>query len=100
MAKEFVPSKAILGEIEKSPDNKIVVSIDDFGGDKDYLNVREHWKPEDQENYIPTKKGFTLPTEDFTAIDELIIALEKAKEWLTENADTVKRGKPPAEDAS
>ena len=98
MAKDFEPPKAILAEIEKGPDNKIVVSINTFGT-KDYVNVREHWKPEDEADYIPTKKGFTIPTEDFIQLDELIKGLQDARTWLEEHSDG-KKEKPLAEDGA
>ena len=69
--------ETVFGEIIKGPDTKVVVSLSTFNN-KNYLNVREYWRPVDKD-FLPTKKGITLPTEDQDLVDDLIALLQKAK---------------------
>ena len=82
---EFAPPKAIFGEFEKKDDLKIVISLQEYRG-SEYLDFRENWKPDDQPDFRPTKKGFTFSVEEpelaVQAIDKMIAALEKAKKHI------------------
>lgn len=72
--------ETVFGEIIKGPDTKVVVSLSTFNN-KNYLNVREYWRPENKD-FLPTKKGITLPTDEQDMVDDLIAILQKAKEYL------------------
>ncbi len=66
----------IYGVIEKGPTSQIHVKSGEYNN-KTSLHIREHYLTDDGK-WLPTKKGFTL-SED-VQIEELITALEKAKE--------------------
>ena len=43
------------------------------------IDVRQIWSPDDDENFVFTKKGAAFPVED---LDEVIEFLLSAREWL------------------
>ncbi len=49
--------------IQKAEDLQIRVAIKNYKG-KEYVDIREWWKPEDKNSYLPTKKGITISTQD------------------------------------
>ena len=82
---DYKPPKQTFGEVVKKDDTKIVINLQPYGN-KDYIDIRENWKPEDQEEFVSTKKGFTLPAdgseESIAKVDALIDALQKAKQYM------------------
>lgn len=56
-------------------DEKYIVSINHFQGNL-YLDIRLFYKPDDKDDFLPTRKGISLSVEH---IDKIIGALEKAK---------------------
>ena len=59
--KEFKP-------IQKTDDTQIRVSLKEYK-ESQYLDIRQYWKPEDKEEYLPTKSGVTLSVND--TLDEI-----------------------------
>jgi hypothetical protein len=82
---DYKPPKQTFGEVVKKDDTKIVINLQPYGN-KDYVDIRENWKPEDKEDFVPTKKGFTLPADGSEAsiemIDALITSLQRAKDYM------------------
>ena len=72
--------EVVFGEIMKGQDTKVVVSLSSYNS-KNYVNLREYWKPENKD-FLPTKKGFTLPVDEPQMVDDLIAILQKAKMYL------------------
>lgn len=54
---------------------KYVISINHFQGN-DYVDARLYYKPDDKEEFLPSRKGISLSVEH---IDRLINALSKVK---------------------
>lgn len=67
----------IIGEIQKTGNDKILVTVKEFKG-KTYIDVRTHFE-NDEGEMIPTKKGVSLTPEN---VDELINLLTEAKKKL------------------
>jgi len=67
----------IIGEIQKTGTDKIIVTIKEFKG-KTYVDVRNFFE-NDEGEMIPTKKGVSLTPEN---LDELINILTEAKKQL------------------
>ena len=67
----------IIGEIQKTGTDKIIVTIKEFKG-KTYIDVRNFFE-NDEGEMIPTKKGVSLTPEN---LDELIHLLTEAKKKL------------------
>jgi hypothetical protein len=75
----------VFGTIQKSDDTLIMVCLNNYKG-YSYIDVRQWWKPYNEENYKPTKHGITIPIDDtLTFLDETIAALIKAKEQLSQD---------------
>lgn len=72
--------EVVFGEITKGQDTKLVVSLRSYKNST-YIDLREYWRPEDKD-FIPTKKGFTLSTDERNMVDDLITILQKAKKHL------------------
>lgn len=74
----------VFGTVQKDDNLLIMVSLNNYKG-YEYLDLRQWWRPKDEQDYKPTKSGFTLPVKDtLDYIEELIEALEKAKTYLDE----------------
>lgn len=69
----------IIGEIQKTGTDKIIVTVKEFKG-KTYVDVRTFFE-NDEGEMIPTKKGVSLTPEN---LDELIGLLTEAKGKLQE----------------
>jgi hypothetical protein len=67
----------IIGEIQKTGTDKIIVSLKEFKG-KTYVDVRTFFE-NDEGEMIPTKKGVSLTPDN---LDQLIRLLTEAKEKL------------------
>lgn len=67
----------IIGEIQKTGTDKIIVTVKEFKG-KTYVDVRNFFE-NDAGEMIPTKKGVSLTPEN---LDELIQILNEAKKKL------------------
>ena len=67
----FWDSQEIIGSIEKNKNENIVVSICQRKENK-YLDVRIHTKSKDNNNYIPTSKGFNVKIEKIKDFLELL----------------------------
>jgi len=61
-------------------EEKLVISINEWRG-QDYIDFRWYWKPDGQENFIPTKKGVSLSVDHF---DKLKNAMAKAAKVVEE----------------
>ncbi len=68
----------VVGEIQKTGTDKIIVTIKEFKG-KTYVDVRNFFE-NDEGEMIPTKKGVSLTPEN---LDELINILTEAKKQLS-----------------
>jgi len=67
----------IIGEIQKTGTDKIIVTVKEFKG-KTYVDVRTFFENDDGE-MVPTKKGVSLTPDN---LDQLIRLLTEAKEKL------------------
>ncbi len=67
----------IVKEIEKSPTERIRVSVNEYEG-HEYIDCRVWFKNEER-SWIPTKKGITL---NYSNIYEAIDGLKKAAQQL------------------
>lgn len=67
----------IIGEIQKTGTDKIIVTVKEFKG-KTYIDVRNFFE-NDEGEMVPTKKGVSLTPEN---LDELIRLLTEAKAKL------------------
>ncbi len=67
----------VIGEIQKTGTDKIIVTVKEFKG-KTYIDVRNFFE-NDQGEMIPTKKGVSLTPEN---LDDLIRLLTEAKKKL------------------
>ncbi len=67
----------IIGEIQKTGTDKIIVTVKEFKG-KTYIDVRNFFE-NDEGEMVPTKKGASLTPEN---LDELIRILGEAKKQL------------------
>jgi len=67
----------IIGEIQKTGTDKIIVTLKEFKG-KTYVDVRTFFENDDGE-MVPTKKGVSLAPDN---LDQLIRLLTEAKEKL------------------
>jgi len=54
--KDFTP-------IQKTEDTQIRVALKDYKNSQ-YVDIRQWWKPEDKDEYLPTKNGITIPVKD------------------------------------
>ena len=68
----------IIGEIQKTGTDRIIVTVKEFKG-KTYIDVRNFFENDDGE-LVPTKKGVSLTPEN---LDELIRLLGEAKKQLS-----------------
>ena len=66
----------IIGEIEKNSKEKIIVSINEFKGNK-FTDLRVHYEDETSGEYKPTKKGIAISAKN---IDGVIQLLEQSKD--------------------
>ena len=66
------------GNISLSRDSKTSVRLLNINGKK-YVDIRKQWRPEDQEEFIFTKKGIML---SYDSILELEKMMTKVKEGL------------------
>jgi len=66
-----------------SEDAVLVVSFEEFHG-QSRLDIRRYWQPEGGDEYVPTKKGVSIPEEqvpDFLAA--VVNVVERVNEdWL------------------
>jgi len=67
----------IIGEIQKTGTDKIIVTLKEFKG-KTYVDVRTFFE-NDEGEMVPTKKGVSLTPDN---LDQLIRLLTEAKEKL------------------
>lgn len=68
-----------VGEIIKTNSVKTVIRLTDFKG-RNLLDIRDHFKPKNSNNFCPTKKGICL---DVDKVSDLINLLEQAEAALT-----------------
>jgi len=54
---------------------KYIISLNHFQGN-DYMDIRLFYKPDDKEDFLPTRKGISLSVEH---IGRLMDAIKKAK---------------------
>jgi hypothetical protein len=71
----------VYATIKKSDTQEIRVSVDNFK-EHDFFSVREFYKDEESDKFLPTKKGITGGISDSTILDELIAGLQKIRETL------------------
>ncbi len=72
----------VFGTIQKDDDQLIMISLNNYKG-YEYLDLRQWWKPKDQQDFLPTKQGFTVPIKDtLDYLEKLIETLEEAKNYL------------------
>lgn len=77
--KEFEP-------IQKSDTNQIRIAIKSYEG-HEYVDVREYFKEKESGNWLPTKKGFTIPTSyTLDHLEDVIATLEEACNHLEQEA--------------
>jgi hypothetical protein len=75
--KEFDP-------IQKKDDTQLRITIKSYK-EHEYIDIREYWKPPNNDQYLPTKKGVTLPTDDTFDLAEVLHAqLGEAIAFLAE----------------
>ncbi len=77
----------VFGTIQKSDSILLMISLDNYKGYR-YVSVRDWWKPKGEENYMPTKKGVTIPIADsLDPLEEVIEALIKIRGQLEKEDD-------------
>lgn len=75
----------IFGKIQKNDITQIRITGQEIHNQR-YLDIRDWWLPEGKDEYVPTRKGVTIPLE---SIDELKDAITKATEVVnTEGIDS------------
>lgn len=52
-------TKKILHEVQKNDNEKIICSIV-TNGKEDYIDIREYFYSDEEQQYIPTKKGLCI----------------------------------------
>jgi hypothetical protein len=62
MAKSSKQEATVLLKITRSESEQIIAQRSSYK-DKEYLDIRVNWKPEDKDEFIPTKKGVSIPIE-------------------------------------
>ena len=62
----------IIGEIQKNQKEKIIVSINEYKGNK-YVDLRVHYEDEASGEYKPTKKGIAINPKILPEVVEMII---------------------------
>lgn len=71
MNKEFKP-------IQTDEDNQIRISIKEYK-EKEYLDIRKWWKPEGNDDYVPTKVGLNFNVDDtLDSVDMMVKMLVNA----------------------
>ena len=66
-------------------DNTIPKKLYRKNRSQQYIDIRQYWKPDDSDNYLPTKSGITIPTDDTTDEAEVLHAqLGEAIAFLAE----------------
>jgi len=69
----------IVGEIQKNSKEKIIVSINEFKGNK-FVDLRVHYEEEGSGEYKPTKKGIAISAKNIEGVVQL---LEQSKDKFT-----------------
>ena len=62
----------LIGEIQKNQKEKIMVSVNEFKGNK-FVDLRVHYEDEVSGEYKPTKKGISLSKKVVPEVIELIM---------------------------
>ena len=62
----------IIGEIQKNKKEKIIISTNEFKGNK-YVDLRVHYEEEGSGEYKPTKKGISLMPDKVPGVIEGIL---------------------------
>jgi hypothetical protein len=71
-----------LDPIQKKEDTQLRLAIKSYK-DHQYIDIREYWKPPDNDQYLPTKKGITIPVDDtFDMLEDLTAGLEELYQFL------------------
>ena len=68
----------IIGEIQKNQKEKIIVSTNEYKGNK-YVDLRVHYEDETSGEYKPTKKGISIMPNN---VEEVINGILKAMEVM------------------
>jgi hypothetical protein len=62
----------IVGEIQKNQKEKIIISTNEFKGNK-YIDLRVHYEEEGSGEYKPTKKGIAVNPKILPQVVEMMI---------------------------
>ena len=62
----------IIGEIQKNQKEKIIVSTNEYKGNK-FIDLRVHYEDEVSSEYKPTKKGIALSPKVIKEVVEMIL---------------------------
>ena len=62
----------IIGEIQKNQKEKIIVSTNEYKGNK-YVDLRVHYEDETSGDYKPTKKGIAVNPKILTQVVEMML---------------------------
>lgn len=73
-------SDVVISKIRKSSSNEVHVAIREYAGNH-FCDVREHFHPEDKPDWLPTKKGVSIPLDLLPAAVDAVEALA-AKDGL------------------
>jgi len=65
-----------LGCIAMKHDEKTSVRILEISGKK-YVDIRKLWKPEDKQEYLPTKKGIVLSYDSLIAFEKMLTIVKE-----------------------
>ena len=66
----------IIGEIQKNQKEKIIVSTNEFKGNK-YVDLRVHYEDETSGDYKPTKKGIAVNPKILDEVIEMMLEAKK-----------------------
>ncbi len=67
----------IIGEIQKNQKEKIIVSTNEFKGNK-YVDLRVHYEDETSGEYKPTKKGIAVNPKILDEVVEMMLEAGKS----------------------
>lgn len=74
-----MPNELIISRIRKNAISEVWVLLKEYQG-KDLCDIREYFLPENSPNWLPTKKGVSIPIQ---MLPELVDAAEKLAETST-----------------
>lgn len=74
--------------IQKSDDTQIRIALKSYRN-SEYIDIRAFWRPGESEDYLPTKRGITIPVkESLEQLEQLQGTLEEIHNLLIEDEES------------